>query len=347
MALPLSAAGPATADSCTPELKVLESTGHADSTAQTAVHDLGPNGLAVGQSGDVPVYWTGTTVHRVPLPKGFTRGTVRAVNSSGLMVGVVTDSAFSTSRAFSYRLGSPRTVLLHTTGRNSSAADVNDAGVIVGTQSPGAGVVWQHTRIVRELPEPLRSVNEAGTTIGSAFNPDGSEQYHLVVRPQGTTGGPATLLQPGVYPIGDEELTGGQVDNHGRIVGGRTLPYPWAQQNAYYWDSPYDAAAGEVPALAGASLGIHFNATSPNSGLTAGKSQGYYRDEVGWAVEQRAIVWPGSGPALALPRLSDTEPTEGAEALAASDTGDVAGWSEDADGIRQAVVWTCAMQQTL
>lgn len=59
---------------CRPALQVLAS---LPGSGGSQVKGLGPRDLAVGASRGLPVYWTGTRVHRVPLPAGFTVGSYR------------------------------------------------------------------------------------------------------------------------------------------------------------------------------------------------------------------------------------------------------------------------------
>jgi hypothetical protein len=141
-AAPSWAAGSADeADDCTPGIKVLESLPgpweHPEMWVENAiaangVMDFGRGGLAVGASHKVPVYWTGTALHRVPLPDGYSHGIVNAVNRDGLMVGSLDRDATRPGVAFSYRQGDQAVKILPEGG---VAVDVNDSGHIVGTGS--------------------------------------------------------------------------------------------------------------------------------------------------------------------------------------------------------------------
>jgi hypothetical protein len=55
-----------------------------------------------------------------------------------------------------------------------------------------------------------------------------------------------------------------------------------------------------------------------------------------------SVLWPGSGPVLALPRLADGMASE---AVAVSDDDRAAGSAVNASGQTRAVVWKCATRQ--
>ncbi|MER6313699.1 hypothetical protein ABT237_08000 [Streptomyces sp. NPDC001581] len=104
----ITAAGPASAASaaaCSPAIELLPS---LPGVSGGAVAGFGTGGLVVGDSGDRPAYWTGAehTVHAVPLPAGFDRGSVKAVSAKGLMVGIATRDSDRSRVAFTHRLGS-------------------------------------------------------------------------------------------------------------------------------------------------------------------------------------------------------------------------------------------------
>lgn len=105
----ITAAGPAaaagTAAPCAPGIEILPAlAGPAGSTAV----GFGTGGLVVGDSAGLPAYWTGAehTVHAVPLPAGFDRGSVKAVSAKGLMVGTATRDSDRARVAFTHQLGS-------------------------------------------------------------------------------------------------------------------------------------------------------------------------------------------------------------------------------------------------
>ncbi|MFI0221381.1 hypothetical protein [Streptomyces lydicus] len=155
-ALPATAAeGPGPASRCTPALHVLDrlpGTG-AGSWGSESVNDFGTGGLSVGQSAGLPAYWTGSTVHRVPLPSGYDRGSVAAVNHRGLMVGSIQGPVGVA--AFSYRVGAAAVRVLP---GGTYAADVNDRGTVAGgNDSADAAYLWTGATLTRPLTASRRS----------------------------------------------------------------------------------------------------------------------------------------------------------------------------------------------
>ncbi|MFG2414872.1 hypothetical protein [Streptomyces goshikiensis] len=67
----VTAAAGASAAACKPALTVLGALPGAEAAGRKeGVRDLGRGALSVGSSRGKPVYWTGTTVHRVPMQDG-------------------------------------------------------------------------------------------------------------------------------------------------------------------------------------------------------------------------------------------------------------------------------------
>ena len=93
----------------------------------------------------------------------------------------------------------------------------------------------------------------------------------------------------------------------------------------------------EMASLPGFNSG-RFTATSPRTHLAAGIAE--MRDST--APEVQAEIWPGTGPALALPRLAADRASH---AYAASDNGSVGGDAANTAGDVKPVVWTCALSQ--
>ncbi|MFI1433957.1 hypothetical protein [Streptomyces lydicus] len=166
-----AAGGPGPASRCTPALHVLDrlpGTG-AGSWGSESVNDFGTSGLSVGRSAGLPAYWTGSTVHRVPLPSGYDRGSVAAVNHRGLMVGSIQGPVGAA--AFSYRVGASAVRILP---GGTYAADVNDRGTVAGgNDSSDAAYLWTGATLTRTLTvKPghtrvrVRGINSRGTVIG-------------------------------------------------------------------------------------------------------------------------------------------------------------------------------------
>lgn len=307
------------------------------------VEDVSASGLAVGVSGQRPVYWTRTRVHRVPVPAGFDGGQVAAVNSVGLMVGWFTAGGDPWNRTpFSYEAGAPAATLLPTGGVSGWAADVDDRGRIVGTvNGADRGAVWRKGKLVATLPvtdgqsiTEVTSIGSAGTVVanGTIWNA-GLEDYQSVVLRWESIGTPAEILGP---PVGPSLQGWGRpaLDGRGQVVGSLLSS---VEATAVHWDPPGYGDPADVPSLPGFNSG-QFTAISPHTHLAAGIAD--MRDDVGPA--DQAEVWPGSGPALALPRLADDQASH---AYAVSDNGSVGGDAVDAVGDAKPVVWTCAMKQ--
>lgn len=323
-----------------PRVLTLRTAGQ-DSTG--TVNDINASGLAVGVSGQRPVYWTGTHVHRVPVPAGFDGGQVSAVNRHGLMVGWLTSGESPlNSTPFSYRPGASAVTLLPTGGVSGRANDVNDHGRIVGTvDGAQRGAVWRNGRLIASLPvadglsvSDVTSVNDEGSVVanGTIWS-DGLEDYLQVVLLWESADAPPKVLGPSVGPW----LQGWDrpvLDDHGRVVGALISS---VENDAVHWDPPEYGDPAQVASLAGFNSG-RFTATSPHTQLAVGYAQ--FLD--GGNVPDQAEVWPGTGAALALPRLT---PDGASHAYAASDNGSVGGDAVDAAGDARPVVWTCAVKQ--
>ncbi|MFF7329592.1 hypothetical protein [Streptomyces sp. NPDC008150] len=313
-----------------------------DSTG--TVEDINASGLAVGVSGQRPVYWTGKRVHKVPVPAGFDGGQVAAVNRHGLMVGWFTSGGSAlNSTPFSYRAGASAATLLPTGGVSGKANDVNDHGRIVGTITGGqGGAVWRKGRLVTTLPVAdglsvldATSVNDAGSVVANGrIWSDGLEDYLEVVLLWESVDAPPKVLGPSVGPwlqAWDRPV----LDDHGRVVGALLSS---VENDAVHWDPPEYGDPAQVASLAGFNAG-RFTATSPHTQLAVGYAQ--FLDGGPLPADQ-AEVWPGTGAALALPRLT---PDGASHAYAASDNGSVGGNAVDAAGDARPVVWTCAVKQ--
>lgn len=307
------------------------------------VQDINASGLAVGVSGQQPVYWTTTKVHQVPLPAGYNRGQVMAVNRDGLMVGWFTASTDSQNHTpFSYQAGAPAATLLPTVGEVGQANDIDDSGRIVGTvDGTDRGAVWQDGQLLATLTlaDDLRitdvtSINSAGAVVanGRIWNYY-MEDYQDVVLLWESISDPPKVLGPAIGP----SLQGWgrpALDDQGRVVGSLLSSI---EATAVHWDPPGYDTTGEVAPLPGFNSG-QFTATSPHTQLAAGIAD--MRDSA--TPKDQAQIWPGNGPALALPRLAADQASH---AYAASDNGSVGGEAVNAAGVVKPVVWTCALSQ--
>lgn len=329
---------------CRPALQVLAS---LPGSGDSKVKGLGPHALAVGGSHGRPVYWTGTRVHRVPLPAGFTGGEVAAVNAKGLMVGSL-DGAGRTA-AFSFRAGAHKVTLLP---EGAHAADVNDRGLIVGdgaTSGALVGLEWDGNRIARRLKLPagysltsVTALNNAGQIAGSGEAVEGENSWSAgLTWPAGR--GAATPLQR-FWPAGVpyDYWYPRDIDRAGRIVG--TYDYVHLDTlTPTQWLPPY-STENQVGHLGERTSGT-FEAISPTTNVSVGTAldshiDGPFPPETAPPIQ--AQIWPGTGPLLALPRLS---PEGTSQAYAVSDDQRVGGTAADATGTSRAVIWTCALRQ--
>ncbi|MFF3767439.1 hypothetical protein ACFYYR_25610 [Streptomyces sp. NPDC001922] len=336
------------AGTCRPALRILGTLPGTAGSDADRVEGLGPGSTAVGTSRGLPVYWTGTRVHRVPLPAGYTGGEVEAVNSGGLMVGSLRKPGGSA--AFSYRAGARSVTLLP---GGSRATDVNDHGLIVG-EGPKAGaltgVEWTGTRVLRRLTLPagytlteVTGINEAGRIVGSGEAVAGDESWTAGLLWPARGNAPAVPLKP-YWPAGVpyDFWSPEDIDNSGRIVG--THDYSRLDiQSPVHWLPPYGSEI-RPGLLAGRTSGT-FEAVSPTTNVSVGTAQdssfdGPFPPESAPPVQ--AQIWPGSGPLLALPRLA---PDGASEAYAVSDDGRAGGRAADAHGTSRPVIWTCALAQ--
>ncbi|MFJ6479362.1 MULTISPECIES: hypothetical protein [unclassified Streptomyces] len=342
---------------CKPSLRILESLPGEDPYPnpwlhRTQVNDIGPAGLSVGVSHDLPAYWIGTKVFAVPLPAGTTGGRVEAVNRSGLMAGTLTTPDWTRTLAFSYRPGA-RTVTLLPGGH--TASDVNDRGHIVGTRwddDPGVttGLEWAAGRIHRKLFVPpgyrldyVTGINNAGQVIGSGFGPSGIDDNQPTS--PGLLWSAAVDARPvALTPLGslDHQYRPQKIDNSGRIVGTYVSPQEQWLNLPTVWVAPYGPAT-HAPRLPTAHNGT-LEGISPSTNVSVGiGSQFLYP----WPPPQdsplvRAQYWTGEGPMRALPALV---PNAFTTAYTVTDDDRVGGAAEDAGGDTHPVIWTCARKQ--
>jgi hypothetical protein len=346
-------AAAAPAASCRPailHLHRLPSSGPGSDT----VADIGAGTLSVGTSGGVPVYWTGTTVHKVPLPAGYTAGEATAVNKNNLLVGTVRNS--SSTRAFRYTVGAASSQLL---ANGTYASGVNDNGRITGgNATTGAVYVWAGTHVERTLALPAHhtdghasGIAGNGTVVGGSFtetDANGQDGIVALVWPAVPSGSSITVTAHDLPPVvinNDVETSAKAIDEHGRVVGNVVEDHQ-DLDSPVFWDKPYSAGYTGIAGLANHEGKDFVKAISPSTGLIAGTAQ--FPDGIPpiTPVDQPEISDKG-GPLRALPSLAVDAP---AGADSAGDNGSVGGWAYDADpydgnGVRQPVIWTCAVQQ--
>ncbi|MEV7725394.1 hypothetical protein AB0P15_11740 [Streptomyces sp. NPDC087917] len=346
----VTTAGPASAAAgCAPKIQVLGSLGtsaYDPGNPQTeGVLALGAGRLSVGVSGARPVFWTGATLHRVPLPTADARGELVAANKGGLMVGRVLGAD---GYVFTYRAGAPAITRLPGSDYAYGDADVNDAGYVVSRDGTGVGLVWKDGLKARELPLPgdagpgtrldlVTAVNNKGDVLGMARQD--YEDPETGAHHQGTypviwpgDGGPAKALAPTAQESHVQDL-----DEAGRVVG-----YDWYgpgyRFTPWTWAPPY-SAPGTSPGVLNTHPYGTFEAIGPNSGVSVGTARFHPEEQ---AVPDQAQLWPGTGPVLALPRLS---PNRASTAASVADDGRVGGAAINAKGTLKPVIWTCATRQ--
>ncbi|MGW7194427.1 hypothetical protein, partial [Streptomyces sp. NPDC054838] len=339
---------------CTPRIHVLGSLGpetyQRDTRRTQGVMDLGAGNLAVGVSGYKPVYWTGTTVHRVPLSDPDSTGQVLAVNAHGLMVGVL--DTFAGTSLFTYQQGAPAITLLDDGDGSDGEADVNDAGYVVSRSRNWVGTVWKDGRKVRELPVPadagpgtrikmVTGINRAGDVLGQAEQdyevPETGEHLQGTYPVLWPADGTAARLPAPTGTGTLEESYVQDLDESTRIVG-YDWSGPWHEYTPWVWTPPHTGPGSSPGTLSTHPYGT-FEAISPTTNVSVGTAK-FHPEQL--TRPDQAQLWPGSGPVMALPRL----PAGGASmADAVSDDGRVGGAAVNASGKLKPVVWTCAAEQ--
>ncbi|MEU6314387.1 hypothetical protein [Streptomyces sp. NPDC047014] len=360
---PASAAAPAgTAPAaCTPAVEVLPA---LPGQSGGAVRGFGAAGLALGESGGRPAYWTGAehTAHAVPLPAGFDRGRATAVSAAGLLVGTAVRTADRTSVAFTHQLGSAVSTALTAPSAPGVevAADVNASGRVVAVDG-GVGKEWLNGRVVRELPVPadaiagsevvaLTGINKrgdiVGTVSGSYFDSANDIQVTKtfpVVWPAGGGYPPYSLEVWNGYHASFATL-GRDIDDRGRVVGLEAYHYRNdPRRTPAVWKKPYEALPtdpGRVPGYGH----LEFDGSSPTTNVAVGTATEF---EESYATSYRAVHWSGAGAPRVLPAPAVAP---GAvpltRAFAAADDDRVGGTVTDRQSqASDAVLWTCASKQ--
>ncbi|MFF2787333.1 hypothetical protein ACFVT6_11280 [Streptomyces sp. NPDC058049] len=360
----ITAAGPAaaagTAAPCAPGIEILPAlAGPAGSTAV----GFGTGGLVVGDSAGLPAYWTGAehTVHAVPLPAGFDRGSVKAVSAKGLMVGTATRDSDRARVAFTHQLGSAVSEPLTAPVAEGGAVDVdvNESGRVVHADG-GVAKERVNGKVVRELPVPadaiagskvvsLNGINKrgdiVGTVSGSYFDAENDimvTKTFPVVWPAGGGYPPYSLQVWNGYHY-SYTTVGRDIDDRGRVVGLEDYYYRNDPKlTPAVWKKPYDA----LPSDPGRAEGYHdleFNGSSPTTNVAVGTATNF---EESWPSFFQAVYWPGKGEPLVLPLPAGTPGVPLSRAFAATDDDRVAGMVIDRETREsKAVIWTCASKQ--
>jgi len=193
------------------------SAGHAQ-----AINDTG---LIVGEIIGATNHAYAHTGSGAPTDLGTLGGTIssaRAVNNSGVIVGLSTINATTTRRAFRYTsVGGMQMIAGVPGAANSEALGINDAGDIVGTSSATPGGTGQGWRWSNGVTTPLslsqaNDINDAGFIVGS------SGGAAALVRPDGTAVNLDTWLNNNA-PLADSTqwflTVANAINDNGQIVG--------------------------------------------------------------------------------------------------------------------------------
>ncbi|MFF1337680.1 hypothetical protein ACFVYT_07135 [Streptomyces sp. NPDC058290] len=362
----VTAAGPAAAaaagkTACSPAIELLPALPGAGGGA---VAGFGAGGLVVGDSGDRPAYWTGAehTVHAVPLPAGFDRGSIKAVSAKGLMVGTATRDADRARVTFTHQKGAATSEALTTPVAEGRAVDidVNESGRVVAVDN-GVAKEWVNGTAVRELPVPadaipgtkvvsLSGINKRGDIVGTASGSyfDAENDIEVtktfpVVWPAGGGYPPYSLQVWNGYHSSFSTI-GRDIDDRGRVVGLEDYYYRNDPRlTPAVWKKPYDALPTDPGRLAGFGH-LEFNGSSPTTNAAVGTATTF---EESWPSSFQAVYWPGQGTPKALPFPAGAPGAKPlSRAFAATDDDRVGGSLSDREsGTGSAVVWTCASKQ--
>ncbi|MEU8777572.1 hypothetical protein [Streptomyces sp. NPDC048606] len=355
---PASAATPGAPAACTPSVDVLPSLpGRSGGEARA----FGANALVAGDSGRLPVYWTGPehTPHAVPLPEGFQEGLVTDVNAKGLMVGSVTRTSDGATAAFTYRQGAAAVQLITAVSTRSGAANVNDAGHVVALDD-GVAKEWVDGKVVRELPVPadahpsarivsVSGINKRGDIVGTAH----SEYYDAANDETVSKTFPVVWPAGGGYPPYSLQIWNEghwswasyarDIDNNGRVVGYEH--YGWRddqQRTPALWKKPYDALPTSPGKVAGYKQ-LTLEAISPSTNVSVGTAMTF---EEGFAQYTQAALWSGKGAPLALPHPAGADRYARSSARTVSDDDRVGGTYWDMSTVSGGpLVWNCASRQ--
>ncbi|MFD9516007.1 hypothetical protein [Streptomyces sp. NPDC059979] len=361
----ITAAGPASAaagaTACTPSVDLLPA---LPGPAGGTVAGFGPDGLAVGESGGRPAYWTGPehTVHAVPLPAGFEQGSIKAVSAKGLMVGSATRTSDRAAVAFTHQIGSATSEALTTPAAGQSAVDVdvNASGRVVAVDN-GVAKEWVNGKAVRELPVPadaipgtrivsLTGINKrgdiVGTATGSYFDAENDIEVTKtfpVVWPAGGGGYPPYSLQVWNGYHSSFSTIGRDIDDRGTVVGLEHYHYRNdPTRTPAVWKKPYDALPAD-PGRLGGHRDLELSGSSPTTNVAVGTATTF---EESWPSYFQAVYWTGKGAPLALPHPTGSTGDTLSRAFAATDDDRVGGAVVDRNTqASTAVIWNCASKQ--
>ncbi|MGW0391235.1 hypothetical protein ACWDYJ_10085 [Streptomyces sp. NPDC003042] len=351
----VTAAGPATANAaarCEPALTALGALpGTEVSWPKEGVRALGRGALSVGSSRGKAVYWTGTAVHRVPVPDSRAEGELVGVNQNGLMTGRYRPYGTTHQVDFTYRAGDASVTELPGATQWSGGLDVNDAGrVVAGGYGDRSIRVYADGAVERTLTIPEELGPDTYVLTIGGINSRG-DVVATVQRVEPDTGGRVEESYPVLWP-GDGSAAqvlpkagGGHntswvtdIAADGTIVGSDWYG-PGYQWTPWVWTSP-PGTPGTSPGRLSTHPYASLDGISPSTGVAVGTARFHPEDAANGA--DQAVLWPGSGPLLALPRLSAGKATE---AVAMSDDDRAAGSAVTASGQTRAVVWKCASRQ--
>ncbi|MEV7414997.1 hypothetical protein [Streptomyces sp. NPDC089919] len=341
----VTVAGPGQAQaapSCKSAIQVLGALpGSGTEALGERVHALGAGNLSVGVSQSKAVYWTGTTVHRVPVPDKLAFSELLGVNQQGLMAGRYLLPGGDWA-GFTYRAGDAAVALLpRTADASASDVDVDDHGrVIVGGFASKALRVYEGDTVrVLNLPaeladgwvEALGGANARGDVVATVTKPDPATEGRLelsypVLWPG--DGGPAQILPQ----TGNTSLVTG-IANDGTVVGSDWSGFTY-QWTPWVWGNPVGTPGSSPGDLAGHDS-TSLEAIAPNTKAVVGVG----RDHPDFGKPEQAAFWPGSGPLLALPGLAAHRASE---AFDVTDDDRAGGYAVNSAGKARAVVWKCA-----
>ncbi|MER5733473.1 hypothetical protein ABT084_34955 [Streptomyces sp. NPDC002138] len=350
---PAGAAEPGARDAavgaaCRPAVKKLAVLGTGKATQPYA---LGTSDRTVGASDDVPAFWEGTRVFRVPLPAGWAKGSVRGINAKGLMVGVLDRANDQEHVLFGYRKGDRQVTLLTAPARGPYAGiSVNDAGRIAGFDGLTPRE-WQDGALVRELPVPpgvdpsttvqqVTGINKRGDVLGlaNAYYTDSSGQEiwenYPVVWPAG--GGPAYALRTSGPAYISRSTTLAGIDDRGLVAATDVDAFHGgAHEKGFVWQAPYGAAPTALPKLPVRDE-LEVKGISPATDRLVGTARTFLEGSEPHPSVPTYQTGAGLVKALPVPRRDIDE----GRAFAVSDDDRVAGTISGSP-----VVWTCAGKQ--